>query len=38
MSVPVVAVIQAIVETYGRRYELAHELHPGPDGPAPGPD
>ncbi len=38
VSVPVVAVIQAIVETYGRRYELVHELHPGPDGPAPGPD
>lgn len=25
VSVPVVAVIQAIVETYGRRYELVHE-------------
>jgi len=35
VSVPVVAVIQAIVETYGRRYELVHEAEaessPGAD-------
>lgn len=32
VSVPVVAVIQAIIETYGRRYELVHERHePGGD-------
>ncbi len=28
VSVPVVAVIQAIVETYGHRYELVHEEEP----------
>lgn len=33
VSVPVVAVIQAIVETYGRRYELVHEQHENPDVP-----
>ncbi|MFD4292328.1 AI-2E family transporter [Rhodococcus sp. NPDC058505] len=31
VSVPVVAVIQAIVETYGRRYELVHERPDGAD-------
>ncbi|MGW0043346.1 AI-2E family transporter [Rhodococcus sp. NPDC003348] len=36
VSVPVVAVIQAIVETYGRRYELVHEQHAEPEAPPPG--
>lgn len=31
VSVPVVAVIQAIVETYGHRYELVQEVDGGPD-------
>ncbi len=34
VSVPVVAVIQALVETYGRRYELVHDRQPEPDAPA----
>lgn len=35
VSVPVVAVIQAIIETYGRRYELVHERRE-PEGDAGG--
>ncbi|MFC7450262.1 AI-2E family transporter [Rhodococcus daqingensis] len=34
VSVPVVAVIQALVETYGRRYELVHDRETEPDAPA----
>ncbi|MFD4184027.1 AI-2E family transporter [Rhodococcus sp. NPDC058514] len=34
VSVPVVAVIQALVETYGRRYELVHDRQIEPDAPA----
>lgn len=34
VSVPVVAVIQAIVETYGRRYELVQEGESAPDPPS----
>ena len=37
VSVPVVAVIQALVETYGRRYELVQEQQGGPES-APAPD
>ncbi|MFI6430649.1 AI-2E family transporter [Rhodococcus oryzae] len=34
VSVPVVAVIQSLVETYGRRYELVHDRQAEPDAPA----
>ncbi|SEL45542.1 Predicted PurR-regulated permease PerM [Rhodococcus maanshanensis] len=34
VSVPVVAVIQSLVETYGRRYELIHDLQTEPVPPA----
>lgn len=34
VSVPVVAVIQSLVETYGRRYELVHDRQAEHDAPA----
>ncbi|MBP1158548.1 putative PurR-regulated permease PerM [Rhodococcus sp. PvR044] len=34
VSVPVVAVIQSLVETYGRRYELVHDRQAERDAPA----